>query len=244
MPKQELIPPGARLPATDDLPTRFATPRSATVPVPNVGGFVPSVAARFRAGYTTKTLNALTNVHDAHARMLDSQTGAIQSYLRRKDQLALLADAEERHAHELALRRMARTSQIRDALHAADLRRRQHERERTLAQAEQVNADTVLNLARVAYVDSEQQLEAQENHGYFTHELTFQRRKLDMLDIELSKKERLALFRESQQPRKQQRELPAADAIDDALIARRDQLNAAGLDTTKIEEAIQKRRGR
>jgi hypothetical protein len=238
MPKQEILPPRRNLPSAD------YRPQSAELPAPAVNGYLPSVATRFRAGYTTKALDALAQMHAAQARVYNVQATVVDAYISRRAALARLADLPERLTHELTLRRMTREGELQDARHHADMQRRGQERERTLAEAEQTNADTVLTLARVALADAEQQLEAQQNHGYYTHELAFNRKKLDMLDIELSRKERMALYREATQSKQRPAAESSEDEIDDALYARRDQLNAAGLDTTKVEEAIARRRKR
>ena len=94
-------------------------------------------------------------------------------------------------------------------------------------------------------VDAQQQLKAQRDHGYTTYELAWKKKYCDLLDVELSTAERRAILRQHMA----ELEEPAGglidqtdDAIDDALYEKRAQLNASGLDTSKIDAELDRRK--
>jgi hypothetical protein len=87
-----------------------------------------------------------------------------------------------------------------------------------------------------ALVDAEQALRAQREFGYITHELAWKKKNREILDVELDAAERRALLREAEHP-----VAPAPmseQELIDKLYAKRQELRADGLDTSRIDAAL------
>jgi hypothetical protein len=231
MPKQEILPPKGAL--------QVSRPQSAmvTVNVPSAnvsGGYITSALDRWRWERASRTTDALTKLNKSEAALFSAQTEAAEQFTKRRAALFRLQEQPEVLGHELAVRRVERADSFRQAQHTYEMNEMRR-------MSEVTHARTTLTRERTELTDAEQQLRAQEDHGYLTYELAHKKKQIEFLDIELSQAERRRLLRRQQIEDDDEPSIPE-DEIDDALQARRDQLNAAGLDTTQIDQAIQRRR--
>jgi hypothetical protein len=140
-------------------------------------------------------------------------------------------------ANDLARRRVDRAEELRRVQH-------QHELNETRRMTELAHAQVVL-------VDAQQALAAQRDYGYTTYELGWKKKQCEILDVELNAAERRAILRQhlaelEQQHGAEQRggshAAASDDALDDALYEARAQLNANGLDTSRIDAMIERRK--
>lgn len=231
MSKHELIVPSRTMPAVQ----RQNTAVSTHVQGVNAAGPVESMLFRWRTERHTKSINALTVRTNAEVALQGAQTQLIESTIKGTEALVKLHELPERLGHELAVRRVERAESYRQVQRRFETNELTRLKEVTHAQAEYTHAKTVL-------VDAEQQLKAQRENGYYNYELMHQKKTLELLDLELSKAERKALFKKNTE--RKQPDDDFIDDIDDALYSRRDQLNAAGLDTSRLDAAIRGRKNR
>jgi hypothetical protein len=108
-------------------------------------------------------------------------------------------------------------------LHLAEMRRTT---ERAMAECEIENA--------------RQSLRAQQEFGYISHQLTWQRKQAELAGVELDEAERRALLREARNPQvaASPRRLSVEELIEQ-LYARREEMRADGLDTSAIDQALE-----
>ena len=170
----------------------------------------------------------------AEAGLFDAQTQVIDSYVKRQRAGHRLQELPEILANDRARRRIERADELRETQNNYEL-------------AELRRLGTIAH-AETAMVDAQQQLKAQRDHGYTTYELAWKKKYCDLLDVELSTAERRAILRQHMS----ELEEPAAghgptdhtdDAIDDALYEKRAELNASGLDTSRIDAELERRKG-
>jgi hypothetical protein len=209
----------------------------ASRPRVNPGGIIESTLTRWEANRHSRTIGAVAARTRAEADLFDAQTQALASYGKRQEAAFRLRELPEILANDLARRRVDR---------AEDLRRVQHQHE--LSETRRM---TELAQAQVVLVDAQQALAAQRDHGYTTYELGWKKKQCEILDVELNAAERRAILRQhlaelEQQHKAEQRGGSNAgesdDALDDALYEARAQLNASGLDTSRIDAVIERRK--
>jgi hypothetical protein len=190
------------------------------------GDAISSTLMRWEATRHARTFSALAERTRAESEYFDAQTQAIDSYIRRGRAAYRLAELPEILATDRHRRRAERLEELREIEHAAQLAESRRAVER--AQAHGV------------LVDAEQALRAQREHGYLTHALTWKKRHCEVLGVELDEAERKALLKEARNP--VANETSADRAFDDLieqLHARRRDMRADGLDTGKIDRALQ-----
>jgi hypothetical protein len=226
---RDLIPAGHNLPEPHkrDGIVRVGPPRLYT------DGAVGSMFNKWQAGHQTKAIQAVTARTRAEADLCNAQTAVIEAYTARQEAAARLQELPEVIASEKARRRVERHERYREAVHnhlIAETRR-----------------ETVLTHAVAELVDARQALTAQRVYGHSTYELAWAKKKVEMLDVELSAAERRAILQQhvpELAPPGENTALPynpSAKAIDDALYARRDELRADGVDTAQVDSLIARR---
>jgi hypothetical protein len=232
MPKMEILPPlRAGLPAR--LHETFVP---AAPPRVNPGGLVSSTLMRWEASRHSRAISAVADRTRAEGNLLDAQTQALESYVKRQRAGARVLELPEIIANDRAIRRAERAEDLRQVGH-------QHELAETRRLAELAHADRAL-------VDARQALQAQREHGYDSYALEWRRRKCEILDVELSMAERRAILREhgGEFGDSQEAQGLRADAsdneVDEALHEARSHLRASGLDTGKIDAVLARRGGK
>lgn len=232
MAKQEILPP---LRSSTQLARRESAAVTVSPPRINTGGIIETTLTRWEAQRHTRTIHALTAKRQAEVALTEVQTQLVESHIKRQRALYRLQELPEVLANDRAVRQSERAETLRQAQHeyeTAEMRRLGE-----LAHAE------------AALVDAQQQLKAQRDYGYTTYELAWKKKNLEMLDVELSAAERRALLRQhigeiDQSSGNRQADDCDVGEIDDALYERRAQLNASGLDTSRIDAVIARRKAR
>lgn len=232
MPKQEILPPQKTLPAkTTEVPLQRVVLERV-----RPGGMINSNLMRWDADRHAQTFAAVTSATKAEAEFFDAQKQLVEAYVRRQRAVAQFEELPETIASERAKRRAERAEELRQAQHRHELG--------------EVQRLTELAHVEAALVDAQQALRAQREHGYMTYELAWEKKNCEMLDIELSAAERRAILREHVAQRAASREDASFDPgvgddiVDDALYEKRAQLHAKGLDTSRIDAAIERRKSR
>ncbi|WP_292530869.1 hypothetical protein [Methylocystis sp.] len=235
MSKQQLIPPMRVLPSE-----QHAETMATIVPVRSQpGGLIDGYFNRVEARSHTKTFSALTARTSAEAELFDAQKGLIEAYGRRQRALAELHELPEILASERATRRAERADQLRQAQHRYEVA--------------EVKRLTELAHVETTLVDAQQALRAQREYGYTTYELAWKKKYLELLDVELGHAERLAILRQHDKSlakalsARRSQTINASisdDAVDDTLHTQRSELAASGLDTSRIDSLIERRKAR
>jgi hypothetical protein len=233
--KYEILPPtrSSNLPAA-----RPVGP--ATLPARvNPGGIIESALTRWEAARHARTIDTLTTRTRAETELYEAQAQLVESYVKRQRAAQRFQELPEILATDYERRRAERAEELREVHHRHDVAETRRRSE--LAQAE------------TALVDAQQALQAQHHFGYSTYELAWKKRKCEMLDVDLSAAERRAILRqhlaelEGSRPAELGRQLDgnsSDDVIDNALVDARAQLNANGLDTTRVDAVIERRKAR
>jgi hypothetical protein len=179
-------------------------------------------------------MEALVPVAQAQTELTTAHTALIESQHKNYIETCRLNEAQEKEGRELAVRR---------AKHAEEMRQLQHVHEvnELIRQEQIIERQTRIVHARVALADADQQLSAQLEHGSLRHTLAHKRLALEILDVELSQADRRAIFREFE-GRRGGASLELDEEIEDALYSRQQQLNGAGLDTTRIDAILRDRK--
>jgi hypothetical protein len=161
----------------------------------------------------------------------------MESYIKRQRTVGRVQELPEIIATDRARRRAERAEELREKYH-------QHE----VAEARRL---TEMALAERVLLDAQQALTAQREYGYSSYELEWKKRNCEMLDVELSAAERRALLREHLAELQQsdggsaKSSLKAHDAgLENALYEARAQLVAHGLDASRIDAFIERRKAR
>jgi len=233
MAKYEILPPSrGGVPARRDTNSVSVTP-----PRVNPGGIIESTLTRWEANRHARTIGAVAARTRAEADLFEAQTQAMASYVKRQQAGYRLQELPEILGNDRARRRVERAEELRQGQH-------QHEVAEVHRQTEIARIEAVL-------VDAQQALKAQRDFGYTTYELAFKKKNCELLDVELSAAERRAILRqhiaELDQPRSSERATGLGsdvsdDLIDEALYEKRAQLNASGLDTSRIDAVIDQRK--
>lgn len=233
--KQEILPPLAQ--SYGQLaPVEKPKHTEITEPIPGIytGGYINSALSAWQDRYSTRAIDALSARNVAEAACIDNQAKVVRSSERLKEALHSLQTLPERLGNELALKRAHWAEQLLEARHVGEMNMMRREKEKTQGKAE-------LTFVKAMLVDAEQQLQAQQDNGYMTHALKHKQKQIEFLNLELSEKERRALLDAKATDVFGTTE-PADGVVMEALVAYRDRLNADGLDASKIEAEINRRK--
>jgi hypothetical protein len=209
----------------------------AAPPRVNPGNLIESTLTRWEANRHTRTIGAVAARTRAEADLFEAQTQAVNSYVKRQQAAYRLQELPEILSTDRARRRSERAEELRQV-------QCHHEVAEMHRQTEIARVEAVL-------VDAQQALKAQHEFGYTTYLLAFKRKNCELLDVELNAAERRAILRqhvaELDEPKSCERPVGlGADAsdevIDEALYEKRAQLNASGLDTSRIDAVIERRK--
>lgn len=201
--------------------TVVAKPVVPTVNVPGVGhhGAVESYFATRRYNSTTRTTDALTRLNHSEAKLFDAQTQVVESTIKKREALFRLQELPERLGQELAVRRVHRANELRQAQHQYEV-----------AEYQRL---TEITHCETALTDARQQLAAQRKYGDSTYELAWKKKHLEMLDVELNAAERRVVLRQH----RIELENPSGDDAEERLYRERAEALADG-DDSAIEEEI------
>lgn len=233
MAKQEILPPlrsSTQLVRRENAAVTIAPPRIHT------GGIVESTLTRWEAERQTRAIDALTNRTRAEVALVATQTNLLDGHVARQRAAYRVQELPEILENDRAQRRVQR---------ANDLRETQNHYE--VSEARRLSE---LAHAEAALTDARQAVDAQRRYGDTTYKAGWKNKTVELLDVELSAAERRAILKqhldEIDRPEKRSRndQDTDEDAIDDALHDKRAQLNASGLDTGRIDAAIERRRAR
>ena len=203
----------------DRLPAKRRV-NAVTVSPPTIssGGPLQALGTRFQADRDAKTLDALTRKTQSFTAYIDSRTQLVEKQSQHVRALTAHQELPEILGHEVAVRRVERIEIYRQVQHSHEMGEKRRK--------------TELTCADVALTDAEQQLKAQREHGSKTYDLKWKKQDYETLNLEMSAREKRAALRDK----------PKDDGIDEALYAQRDELNAYGLDTTKVDDLIERRK--
>jgi hypothetical protein len=217
----EIIPP-----SRSSVPARRARGPSTDVSIApvNPGGLISSTLMRWEADRHARTFGALAERTRAEADYFDAQIEAVDAYIRRGRAACRLQELPEVLATDRARRRAERAEELRELGH-------QHLLAATRRETERADTKRVL-------VDAQQALRAQREFGYTTHELAWKKKNCELLGVELDAAERRALLQEARHP-KATASVPLSEAeLVEQLYAKREELRADGLDTSRIDAAL------
>ncbi len=218
----EIIPP-SRMPAQQS--NGLGQELAYSVGRENPGGIISSALTRWEANRHSRVFGALAERTRAEADYFDAQSGAIDSYIKRARAGHRLAELPETLAVDRARRRADRAEELREIQHQREL----------------ANNRRMTELARVQsiLVDAQQELRAQQEFGYFNHQLAWKKKNCEMLDVELDAAERRVLLREAQSGNAltAPTQLTEAELIEQ-LYAKREELRASGLDTSRVDKTL------
>ncbi len=187
----------------------------------NPGGIISSALMRWEANRHTRVYGALAARTRAQADYFDAQTQAVESYVKRGRAVHRLGELPEILAADRYRRRAERAEELREIEHQREL---DENRRRT----EVAHAQAVL-------VDAQQALEAQRKFGYLNYELAWKKKNCELLGVELDAAERRALLQETRGGKPPS--LSEAQLVEQ-LYAKRDELRADGLDTSRVDAAL------
>jgi hypothetical protein len=193
---------------------------------------------RWEAERNTRTLAAVAARNRAEGDQLQAQSEAMESYIKLQLAVARVQELPEIIAADRARRQAERAEELRQLHHAneiAEIRR-------------------LMELAHIEreLADAHQALKAQRDHGYGRYELEWKKRICEMLELELTEAERREMLREHFAQLNATNRVEAVnssprvddDSIDDALYQARAELLANGLDTSRIDALIGRRRSK
>jgi hypothetical protein len=229
--KQEILPPVRTVPAKPD---RVATEQMMIERV-RPGGPIRSHLMRWSADRDVPTLKAVAARIKAEAEVFEAQALVAEKFVLRQRKVAEVEELPETIASDRARRRAENAEALRQAEHKYEVG--------------ELTRLTEIAHAQAALVDARQALRAQVEHGYMTYELAFEKKYNELLDIELDAEERRAILREHKEQRASRSRSGSFlghdvsdDLIDDALHEKRIQLEHEGLDTSRLDAVIERRR--
>lgn len=235
MPKQEIIPPQRGQVA------RAEPARTADIPGVHHGGPLARYFAN-QNNYGQSSVNrSLTTRNLTEAELFNAQGVAADAYGNLQRRLAVLHELPEVLGHELALRRLDREGAMDQRLHDFKQAHRRHEMEALHSEADILQAKAICTRAEAVVVDAEQQLQAQRDYGYLNHELRQRQVGLEILQVQMGEeqhREYLRKFRDAKSGQPGGAKMNA-DELKEALHRKRQELNAAGMPTDKIDAALE-----
>lgn len=180
MSKQEILPPLRSSQVTVARPQ--STVITVNVPGAHTGGPVSSALNKWRYDYTSRAVDSLTKLNHSEAALFNAQTQVVESTIKKREALLRLQELPERLGHELAVRRVHRANELRQAQHQYEVAEYQRLTEITHRETE--------------LTDARQQLVAQRKYGDSTYELAWKKKHLEMLDVEMNAEERRTVLRQ------------------------------------------------
>lgn len=236
MAKQEILPPER---STTQVARRENTTVSISPPRIYTGGIVGSTLTRWEATRQARALDAMTRRTQSESALMKAQTEIMETYAARHRAAYRVQELPEIMANDRAQRRVERANKLREAQHTYEVA--------------EVKRLTELSHAETVLTDAKQALEAQRSYGAVTYKLGWKKKASEMLEVELSDAERRAVLRQHSEEMEsggaQRRLAPthndeSEETIDDALHDRRSQLAASGMDTSRVDDVIERRRAR
>ena len=212
-------------------------------PAPNMG-IIDAKLTGWKANHNARSLAQLTNYRNAQTTYIQAGTAHLEAVGKHQEMRAWLADLPDRLGHAQAMAHLQREEEMRALNHEHHINDLQRKQAVMKEEVQLAYGKAEVLQANIAVVDAEQQLKAHKAHAGFNHMLIHKKKTLELLDLELDVEERRALFQKSMKHRQQDHASVDEDEIDEALFARREQLEAAGLDTARIDVVIRKRKGR
>ena len=216
------------------------------VPSVNVGGPISSHLNAWIWDQQAKANNALARLNEAEAKNTIAQTALVVAEVERRTRLFELQELPRKLGHEFAVREVVRANEFRAVQHVFERDEINRSKEIAMAEADRNQARVLRTHSQTALADAQQQLEAQLEYGQMHYVLAHKKKALEIMDVELDIEERKSLLKDylakgTDQAAAQTDDLTEQE-IDDALQMRLQQLNAAGMDTSRVEAAIAARR--
>jgi chromosome segregation ATPase len=206
----------------------------------NPGGLISSHPVRWEANAQSRSFDAMTRRSSAQRSLMEAEAALGRS---------LISNARTRHEFDelpqtLALdrykRQVQRVEEVRDLLHQVELAQARRDREIaeidmqvTKARSDLSHARTELAVAQRALVNADQELESQRQHGKRYHDLGWEHR---IGERELYVEEQRAVLAEHRGRISDAAKF--ARASDEELLNRRAEMNADGLDTRTLDDAL------
>lgn len=210
---------------------------SVDVPGYNAGSRAEAYLDRKRFEYAERAAAALTVLNKTEAALFDAQTRVIESTINRNAKLVQYQEQPRVLGHWLALRQMDREEEVRQKHHTHEVNESRRQKELAILETELTAIRAALMDARTDLLNSEQKYRAQEEHGYFTYEIAHKKKQLELLEIQLSEAERRAYMK----GKLDAIETPD-DEIYDILRELRQQMADGGLDTSRLDAALARRK--
>jgi hypothetical protein len=195
----------------------------------NADGLFSSMRTRARAARRARTLEALTATMEKAKDYFDARSAAIESCIRAQESEYRLTQTRFAAAERADLERQSRGEEL-SAI--------QHRREMAAIRggAERVEAEAALQAAQHA-------LTAERGLG---RDLAWDRRNVEVMDLAMAIAEREAVMRQHVSGPAQSDTASSgaggADLLEEALYEARGQLRAHGLDTSRIDAVLERRR--
>jgi hypothetical protein len=215
----EIIPPSR--------PVANATPAS-TAPAPptpyrqNPGGIVTGVPRRWHAESQARTYDVYARRAVAERKLVEADTELGHALVSNRRMRQEYSELPQILATDRAVRVLKRGEEIRELCHTIEIAEARRMQERARVELE-------MYATKEAFLEAEQRLEAQRQHGSRYHALQWEHR---INEWELRVEEQRVVLGEH-------RHQHGRDELSlDDLHAARDQLNADGADTTRIDLAI------
>lgn len=224
----EIIPPGRR----DVRDAEDGMRELAVARLPELDGWLPSTATRWRADRRARTVQALTRAVEANRELIEAETRAIESRIKSHEAAERLAGVGEELERAATRRRIEHASQMRELQHREEISEIRRATERFQAEATLISAEHATTVQR--------------ERGYGLLAKRFSR---DELDLDLAIAEREAVLKQHLAEMRQALRRSAAsssearDAIEEALHQARAEMNAHGLNTSALDDVLERRRG-
>lgn len=239
----EIIPP-QRGQVTRIEPARI----TASVPTVYSGNPFTAGIAAWSMDQNTKLNNAFARLNEAEGRARIQQTALVVAQIEHSTKLFELQELPEKLGHELAVRRVGRANELRNAQHTFERDEMDRMQVIVCAETNLNRAKTLRTQSRTALVDAEQQLQAQMEFGGMKYVLQHKKAALEIMEVELDMEQRKAILKDYLA-----KGTAAAggdggdggdddDEINDALQRYLQILTAKGLDTERLEAVIAARR--
>jgi hypothetical protein len=216
MGKQEILPP--LRPSTPAVRETVAPVRAPTY---SSGDALDGMLTRWEADRDTRTLVVLTKKANALSTFIDAGTALLKSDTAYRQAWAELQDGPEKLAHERNVRRVDRAESYRHVQHVYEGNEMRRATDRAYLES--------------ALTDAQQHLRAQQEYGYTTHEIIHKKKQHELLDLDMEAEEKKAILRQHRNESDEN-----DDGILDMLYRKRERLNARGLDTSKIDDVIER----
>lgn len=186
------------------------------------GGIIAGIPRRLLANSQAQTYDAYAGRSIAQRALVEADTALGKALIDNQRMRQEHSELPEILATDRSLRQLTRGEEVRDLCHQIELAEAKRIRELARVELE-------MYAEREALLDAEQRLQAQREHGPRYHALQWEHR-INEWDLQVAE-QRIVL---GEHRRQHGRDEPSLDDLH----AARDQLNAAGTDTTPIDLAI------